>query len=392
MFYNIRLKFVIWNSILFAEWKLVFRDTEGLKLTEQLWAKKEEIEWWEDDEWDLDELLSNSDIERHWSSINSIPFSDDPNLDEMRKQLSYSKKEEEKIFAINQLISSKKLSFDPGNSPISSPESISLSEIVFKSRNLRSIMYQITLLKGSLDNKKITKEEYKIERRKIDKRSWKNIKKQLRNLDDLWEIILLKKLHELWYKKIRVHNWVDVYEQKDFIWLWWKHLDEQIKQYPWMPKELVLRLIRKESAFNPYARPENWSAHWFWQIIDTTFAEIQTFPQFKDHTLNRFDPEDQISAILAYYNKMHELKSGWSNSIESWEEAIVYYHTGPNLLDNLSESIKNNKLMLRTAEKYWVTIKLDKDITEADYYYYALVYYLEGRPSKPKENYFKNVG
>lgn len=103
-------------------------------------------------------------------------------------------------------------------------------------------------------------------------------------------------------------------------------LDNCEKQYN-IPKEAVLKLIEKESSFNPQAKNLYSSAYWLGQFLTWTWRQVCDFQEFVNIDMDRYNPEHQIMWIFAYLNHLKTLKNC------SIADAIVYYHTWPHFSD-----------------------------------------------------------
>ena len=115
-------------------------------------------------------------------------------------------------------------------------------------------------------------------------------------------------------------------------------VDRETAKYG-MPKDVLLRLIEKESSFNPKARPLDKdgnsasTAYGLGQQLNGTWQHVaQTLLPGED--LDRENPEDQIKATAAYLNEVRAQKGC------DWQTAVVYYHTGPGFNDSHLEAAK----------------------------------------------------
>jgi hypothetical protein len=109
-----------------------------------------------------------------------------------------------------------------------------------------------------------------------------------------------------------------------------------------LPPENLVKLFEKESGFNPWIRNQSGSsAYGLGQIIDGTWAGIKR-DMPGGSTLNRHDPKDQIAASAFYLSQLKNEKGC------SWEDAIVYYHTGPAFSDrHVAEAMRLNPVIAK---------------------------------------------
>lgn len=109
-----------------------------------------------------------------------------------------------------------------------------------------------------------------------------------------------------------------------------------------LPSDLLIKLFEKESGFDPWRKNGmGSSAYGLGQIIDETWDGIKRDMPL-GATLNRHDPNDQIKASAFY---LHQLKNEKGCS---WEDAIVYYHTGPNFSNtHVAQAMRLNPVIAR---------------------------------------------
>lgn len=118
-----------------------------------------------------------------------------------------------------------------------------------------------------------------------------------------------------------------------------------------IPEQVLLRLIGRESGFNPYAKNGSSSAYGLGQQINSTWklcsqtlvpnyasdldtgvlvasGAIDSPDELRPPLFDRENPVHQIIATAAYLRHVRELRDC------SWPDAVVYYHTGPGFSDS----------------------------------------------------------
>jgi hypothetical protein len=135
-----------------------------------------------------------------------------------------------------------------------------------------------------------------------------------------------------------------------------------------IPFDVFAQLLSKENRLmDPNARNPRSSAQGIGQMLSKTWSDMekQLFDRkITTHRyLDRTNPTNQILLAGAYLEYVREKTSC------SWPEAMIYYHTGPNIARlNLSQAMLANPAIAKRMSKHERPTKQEYFRAAAEYY------------------------
>lgn len=165
------------------------------------------------------------------------------------------------------------------------------------------------------------------------------------------------------------------------------YLSKYSKMYN-IPKNSLIQLINHENRdWNPSiytsgrTKPVDWqTAFWLWQHIKSTWEDVR-FRVLDNNNIDIWEhwvsnPEMQILATAEYLSYLKKLRDC------SWEEAMAYYNTWPNIfstsIETIYDYVEKNPVIANLIP--WVEVKNKKiiswkDVITAESYFTAATWY-----------------